>query len=84
MGMRHGMQPQMIPVLTSARHHRARKRLVNVEIVKEGHQILPNWTFQEVKLPECRVGAMVTRRMMLTTDALYLLISIPVPILDGG
>jgi hypothetical protein len=64
------MQPQMIPVLTSARHHKAGKRLVNVEMEKGEHKDLPNWTFQEVKLPECRVGAMVTRRMMLTTDAL--------------
>jgi hypothetical protein len=52
MGMRHGMQPHMIPVLTSARHHKAGKKLVNVEIEKGGHRILPNWTFQEVKLPE--------------------------------
>jgi hypothetical protein len=52
MGRRHGMQAQMIPVLTSARHHKAGKRLVNVEIEKGGHKVLPNWTFQDVKLPE--------------------------------
>ena len=46
------------------------KRLVNVELEKGEHKVLPNWTFQTVKLPECSVGAMVTRRMMLTTDAL--------------
>jgi hypothetical protein len=30
------MQPQMIPVLTSARHHKAGRRLGNVEMEKGG------------------------------------------------